>query len=306
VRNINIGGGVLSLPEIVIGCMRISDMPVKDVASLISSALEEGAYFFDHADIYGAGRCEEVFGEAMKSAGIPRDKIFLQSKVGIRPGIAFDFTTEHILKSVDGILKRLNTDRLDILLIHRPDALFEPEQVAAAFDKLEQSGKVIHFGVSNQNPRQIDLLRKYVRQPIIFNQLQLSIAHSGMIDQGIYVNMKSPGSVDHDGGILNYCRLNDITIQAWSPFQYGMFEGIFLRNGKFPELNAVIDKLAAKYDVPAEAIVVAWILRHPAKIQVVLGTTKIKRIKDCCKASNFVLTHTEWYDLYQAAGNELP
>ena len=303
---INTELGKITVPDIMVGCMRIPEMSVKDVSAFIQASLDYGANFFEHADIYGGGRSEEVFGEAVKSSKIPRDKLLLQSKVGIRPGIAFDFSTEHILTQVDGILKRLGTDHIDALLLHRPDTLVEPEQVAAAFDKLQDSGKVLYFGVSNQNPMQIELLKKYVRQPLIFNQLQFSLMHTGMVDQGIYVNMKCPQSVDHDGSILDYCRLNDITIQAWSPFQYGFFEGVFLGNKKFPELNAAIDIIAEKYDVPAEAVTVAWILRHPAKMQVVTGTTKIKRLQACFKASTFELTHSEWYDLYQATGNKLP
>jgi predicted oxidoreductase len=306
VNKINAGNSDFKVTNIMPGCMRIPEMSVKDVSTFIQTALDAGANFFEHADIYGGGRSEEVFGEAVKISAIARDKMLLQSKVGVRPGISFDFSTEHILKAVDGCLKRLGTDYLDSLLLHRPDTLFEPEQVAAAFDKLQDSGKVLHFGVSNQNPMQIELLKKYIRQPIIFNQLQFSLMHTGMIDQGIYVNMKNPGSIDHDGGILDYCRLNNITIQAWSPFQYGFFDGVFIGNDKFPELNAAIDKIAKKYNIPAEAVAVAWILRHPAKMQVVLGTTKTKRLKDCFKASKVKLTHTEWYDLYQAAGNKLP
>ena len=303
---INTELGNITVPDIMIGCMRIPEMSIKDVSAFIQASLDYGANFFEHADIYGGGRCEEVFGEAVKSSKIPRDKLLLQSKVGIRPGVAFDFSTEHILSQVDGILKRLGTDHLDVLLLHRPDTLVEPEQVAAAFDKLQDSGKVHHFGVSNQHTMQIELLKKFVRQPLLFNQLQFSLMHTGMIDAGIYVNMKNPGPVDNDGGILEYCRLKNITIQAWSPFQYGFFEGVFLGNKKFPELNTAIDKIADKYNVPAEAVAVAWILRHPAKMQVVTGTTKIKRLQACFKASTFELTHTEWYDLYQAAGNKLP
>jgi predicted oxidoreductase len=306
VTSINAGNGKFKVPSIMTGCMRIPQMSVEEVSEVIQTSLDEGANFFEHADIYGNGRCEEVFGEAIRSSGISRDKILIQSKVGIKPGVSFDFSTDYIVKAVEGCLKRLGTDYLDALLLHRPDALFEPEQVAAAFDNLQDSGKVLHFGVSNQSPMQIELLKKYIRQPIIFNQLQFSIMHTGMIDQGIYVNMKDPGSVDRDGGILDYCRLNDITIQAWSPFQYGFFEGGFIGDKKFPELNSVIDRIAKKYSIPKEAVAVAWILRHPAKMQVVLGTTKIQRLKDCFRGSEVKLTHTEWYELYQAAGNKLP
>ncbi len=234
-----------------------------------------------------------------------REKIILQSKCGIRPGF-FDFSKEHILNSVDGILSRLNTEYLDILLLHRPDALVEPCEVAEAFDILHKSGKVRYFGVSNQKPMQIELLKKYINQPIVINQLQFSIAHTGMIKNGLNVNMVNEASVDHDGSILDYCRLNDITIQPWSPFQYGFFEGVFLDNEKFPELNKKINELAEKYGVTNSAIAIAWILRHPANMQPVLGTVNADRIKAIAKAAEFRLSREEWYDVFRAAGNILP
>jgi predicted oxidoreductase len=234
-----------------------------------------------------------------------REKIILQSKCGIRKGM-FDFSKEHILHSVDGILKRLNTEYLDVLLLHRPDALVEPEEVAEAFDILENSGKVRHFGVSNQKPLQIQLLQKYVKQPLVANQLQLSITNANMISNGINVNMENDSAIDRDGSVLDFCRLNDITIQPWSPFQYGFFEGVFLGNDKFPELNQKIDEIAAKYGVSNTTIAIAWLLRHPAKMQPVIGTMNVDRLKDCCGASEIHLTREEWYEIYRGAGNILP
>ena len=295
----------LSIPNIGIGCMRIADMETKDVANLIHTCMDNGLNFFDHADIYGGGKCETVFSHAVGMNDDMREKMILQSKCGIRPG-RFDFSKDHILESVDHILGRLKTDYLDILLLHRPDALVEPEEVAEAFDILESSGKVKYFGVSNHNPMQIELLKKYVKQPLLFNQLQLSLLRTGMIDAGLNVNMKVPNSVDHDGMILDYCRVNDMTIQAWSPFQYGFFEGVFLNMDKFPELNQVIDRLADKYNVTNSAIAIAWILRHPAGIQAIIGSTNIERILGISKASEIELTREEWYELYLAAGNILP
>ncbi|CAM3845593.1 aldo/keto reductase [Deinococcus frigens] len=280
-------------------------MSKPEVQTLIGTAMDAGANFFDHADIYGKGTCEEIFADAVGMGSSVRETMILQSKCGIRPGM-FDFSKEHILASVDGILKRLNTDYLDILLLHRPDALVEPEEVAAAFDQLEQDGKVRHFGVSNQHPRQIELLRKFVRQPLVANQLQLSITNATMITQGFNVNMENDEAVNRDGGILDYCRLNDITIQPWSPFQFGFFEGVFLDNPKFPELNAKIDEVAAKYGVTNTTIAIAWILRHPAKMQPVTGTTTPARLADCLKAADVDLTREEWYAILLAAGNTLP
>jgi predicted oxidoreductase len=285
--------------------MRINGLSKSEAEHFVQTALDHGANFFDHADIYGGGTCEEIFAEAIHMNATVREKIILQSKCGIRKG-QFDFSKEHILASVDGILNRLKTDYLDVLLLHRPDALVEPEEVAEAFDQLQSSGKVRNFGVSNQKPMQIQLLKKYVKQPIVANQLQMSITNATMISSGIHVNMLDEAAVDRDGSILDYCRLNDITIQPWSPFQYGFFEGVFLNNDKFPVLNAKIDEVAAKYGVTNTTIAMAWLLRHPAHMQPVTGTMNVDRLVDCIKAAEIYLTREEWYDIYRAAGNVLP
>lgn len=304
-KKINIGNGEISASEISLGCMRMANLSNKEASLLINTALEEGINFFDHADIYGGGKSEEVFAKAIDMNASIREKLILQTKCGIREGY-FDFSKEHILESVDGSLKRLQTDYVDVLLLHRPDTLMEPEEVAEAFDILFSSGKVKSFGVSNQNPMQIELLKKYVNQKIEINQLQLSITNTGMIDSGINVNMKVDNGIDRDGSILEYCRLNDITIQAWSPFQFGFFEGVFLDNDKFPELNKKIDEIAEIKGVSNTAIAIAWILRHPAKIQPIVGTTNANRLRDICKASHVTLTRQEWYEIYRSAGNKLP
>jgi len=304
-KHIHIANTDLDVSEISLGCMRISALTNAEIARLIQTALDAGVTFFDHADIYGGGQSEAKFAEALDMSPRVRDTMMLQSKCGIRKG-SFDFSKDHILTAVEGILTRLRTDYLDVLLLHRPDALVEPEEVAEAFTILHDSGKVRHFGVSNQNPMQIELLKKFVTQPLVFNQLQLSITNSGMIDAGINVNMEIDPSIDRDGSILDYCRLHDITIQPWSPFQYGFFEGVFLDNEKFPELNAVVDALAADKGVANTAIAIAWILRHPARMQPILGTTNAERLADICKASDITLTREEWYAVYTAAGNKLP
>lgn len=295
----------LDASEIALGCMRIADLPDKEIATLIHTALDAGINFFDHADVYASGQAEARFAQALGMNSSLRQRMILQTKVGIRPR-SFDFSKEHLLNAVDGSLKRLQTDHLDVLLLHRPDALVEPEEVAEAFTILQDSGKVKYFGVSNQNPMQIELLKRAVKQPLIINQLQLSIASTGMIDAGINVNMTNPPSFDHDGSILDYCRLHDITIQPWSPFQYGFFEGAFLDNAKFPELNQTIDTIAANYGVKNTAIAIAWLLRHPARMQPIAGTTNAGRVRDLAKASGVKLTRQEWYDIYLAAGNKLP
>nr|WP_283163390.1 aldo/keto reductase [Sporolactobacillus mangiferae] len=291
--------------------MRIAGLSEEAVDRLIKTDLEQGITFFDHADVYTDGACETLFGKVLAREPGLRDQITLQTKCGIVRGKgehnkAFDFSKRHILETVNASLKRLQTDHLDYLLLHRPDALVEPEEVAEAFEQLYAQGKVRHFGVSNQNPYQIELLKKYVRQPLEINQLQLSIKFTGMIDAGLNVNMTVEGASDRDGSILDYCRLNGITIQAWSPFQYGFFDGVFLDNPKFPELNKKIDEIAAKYGVSNNAIAVAWILRHPANMQVILGTTNVTRVAESARGADLVLTRQEWYDIYQAAGNKLP
>ena len=303
-KTVNIGHN-LPASAIALGCMRISGMSPKDTAALIQTSLDAGIDFFDHADIYGGGESEVVFARAMKDAGIGRDRLILQSKCGIRGGF-FDFSKEHILSSAENILKRLQTDYLDILLLHRPDTLMEPEEVAEAFNILHTAGKVRYFGVSNQNSGQIKLLRKYVKQPLLVNQLQFSIAHTGIIDSGLNVNMKNPPSVDHDGDILTFCRLENMTIQAWSPFQHGFFSGPFIGNEQFTELNKQLAETAKAYNITVEAAAIAWILRHPAHIQPVIGTTNKERVRAIAAAADVNLTREEWYALYRAAGNQLP
>jgi predicted oxidoreductase len=304
-RTIKLGVSQLEVPVVAVGCMRMKSLDKPAAERFIRTAMEEGANFFDHANIYGAGRCEEIFADAIDMRPAIRGQFILQSKCGIRKGM-FDFSKEHILESVDGILKRLRTEYLDILLLHRPDTLMEPEEVAEAFDRLESSGKVRHFGVSNQNPMMIKLLKKYVKQPIVANQLQLSITNSTMITQGFNVNMENASAVNRDGSVLDYCRLHDITIQPWSPFQYGFFQGVFLGSDKFPELNKKLDEVAEKYGVSNTTIAIAWLLRHPARMQPVIGTMNIERLKDCCAASGIQLTREEWYGIFRAAGNVLP
>ncbi len=292
--------------NIIMGCMRINNLSEKELNVLFHTALEEGINFFDHADIYGGGECESHFAKSVQMNSTLREKIVLQSKCGIRKGF-FDFSREHILNSVDSILKRLQTEYLDFLLLHRPDTLMEPEEVAEAFQILMNQGKVRQFGVSNFNPMQIELLQKYFSEHLVFNQLQFSLAHTPMIDSGLTVNMHTPQSVNYEGSVLEYCRLNGITIQAWSPFQKGFFEGPFLGDTEqYAKLNEVIHRIALKYGVTDTAVAVGWITRHPAKIQVILGTTNVTRLKEACKGSNLPLTREEWYELYKAAGNILP
>ncbi len=304
-KKFKLGSTSLEVPAIAVGCMRISKMDKKDILSLVDTAMENDVNFFDHADIYGGGESETVFANAVGMNSTLREKMILQSKCGIRKGF-FDFSKDYILNSVDGILKRLNTEYLDILLLHRPDTLMEPDEVASAFETLEKSGKVRHFGVSNQNPMQMKLLNSALKNKIVANQLQFGAAHTGLIDAGINVNMKNDATIVRDGSVLEWCRLHNITIQAWSPMQYGFFEGVFIDSEKYPELNATLEKYATKFNVSKTTIATAWILRHPANMQVVTGTTKPSRLKEMIDASNVNLSREEWYEIYRSAGNILP
>lgn len=305
-KTMKLGKSSLQVPVIGLGCMRITELDNKQTQSYLQKCLELGVNFFDHADIYGRGECERQFAEALPMTPAVREKLILQSKCGICPGVMYDFSKEHILRSVDDILKRLHTEYLDVLLLHRPDALMEPEEVAAAFDELEDSGKVRFFGVSNHKPSQIKLLKKCVKQDILADQLQLSIPFSNMVANGLEVNMLSEGSADRDGSILDYCRLEDITIQAWSPFQAGNGKGIFVDSDAYPKLNQMLEELGRKYDVSKNTIASAWILRHPAKIQLIAGTMSESRMEEIAKAAEITLTREEWYGLYLAAGHILP
>ena len=298
------GKSGLQVPTVAVGCMRIANMQEKQADAFVDTALENGANFFDHADIYGRGKSETVFSKAI--ARYDREKVILQSKCGIVSGKMFDFSYDHIVSSVDGILQRLNTDYLDVLLLHRPDALMEPEEVAKAFSHLKDTGKVRHFGVSNQNPYQMQLLQSCLDMPLCANQIQMSIMHAPTIQAGINVNMYNDPGVNRDGGILDFCRLNKITPQAWSPLQFGYFEGCFLDNERFPKLNETLGQLAEKYGVTKTSVAINWLLRHPAKIQPVTGTTNPQRLTECCRATEFTMTREEWYAIYQAAGNVLP
>ncbi|MCZ2263609.1 aldo/keto reductase [Isoptericola sp. QY 916] len=310
-RTVPLGSTGRQVPNVVLGLMRIQQLDDDAVRELVRTGRDAGIDFVDHADVYGDDLhgCERRFAEAMRLTPSEREQLTIQSKAGIvREGPYFDFSYEHLVESVEGSLQALGTDHLDVLLLHRPDALVEPDEVARAFDHLESSGKVRSFGVSNHTPGQIELLKKSVRQPIVANQLQLSITHAPIVAQGVAANMAGEDqSLTLDGGgILDYCRLNDITVQAWSPFQAGFFTGVFLGSDDYPELNAVIDRLAAKYDVPPIAIAVAWITRHPAGMQVVLGTTTPERVAGAAQGSDLPLTRAEWYELFRAAGYRVP
>ena len=307
-RYITLGQDDKELSEIVLGMMRIEDKSVKEVEELVETALSVGINAFDLADIYGRGRCEELLGLVLKNRPDLREKMWIQSKCGIRieEFTYFDFSKDYIIKSVDGILQRLKIDHLDSLLLHRPDALMESDQVAEAFDLLYKQGKVRNFGVSNQNPMMMELLKKDVNQPLAVNQLQLSAAFTPGFESGFHVNMEDSQAAMRDGSIFEYCKLHDVVIQAWSVLQFGYFKGNFVGNEKFQALNQVLDRLATKYGVTSSTIAISWILRYPAKMQAVVGTTNPNHLREVSQAANFSLTRKEWYEIYLAAGNNLP
>lgn len=307
-KYIDIKKGPQKASAIIHGCMRMPSLSKEEAAEVIKTAFESGINFFDHATCYGMGDAEVRFAEAFPLTGLKREDIYIQSKTGIYPDRQeFDWTKEAILTAVDGILDRLKVEYLDTLLLHRPDLLFDPEEVAEAFDTLEKTGKVRFFGVSNLMPMQIELLKKCVKQPLVINQVQLSLEQSQLIDQELYMNNKTTDmSFMMDGSALDYCRLKDITIQAWSPLQVGMFKGTFIDNPEFPALNKALEEFAEREGVSKTAIALAWILRHPAKMQAIIGTMNPEHIKDACDAAKVTLSHHDWYALYLASGKFLP
>lgn len=311
-KQLDLGKAGFFAPEIALGCMRMSDLSVDAAANVLQASMDSGINFFDHADIYGGGLSEEMFAKAASKLGLARQDMLIQTKCGIRRADAtqhittYEFSKDHIIASVEGSLRRLQTDYVDLLALHRPDTLMEPEEVAEALDTLHKSGKVRHFGVSNQNQEQIKLLEAYTSHKFVTNQLQFGLVHTGMVDAGFHVNMKSPQSIDHDGGVLEYSRRKGITIQAWSPYRAEVVGPVFIDNPAYPEVNAKLAEYAAQYGVTKDTIATAWVLRHPANMQLITGSMNPERIRQIAKATTIRLSRAEWYDLYLSAGNMLP
>lgn len=302
-----LGNSSLSVSQIGLGCMRMAALDVNETRDVIQTALNAGINFFDHADIYGGGQSETIFGEALRTLDIQRSDIVIQSKIGIRPDLGlYDFSFDHIINATEGILNRLQTNYLDVLLLHRPDALMDPRDVARALNLLHESHKVRHFGVSNFTPLQIELLQRELNFPLLVNQVQFSLMHTALIDEGVQYNTYGKGAIPYTQGMIDYSRMNGITLQAWSPFQFGTFEGTFIDNPKFPELNQLLETIAMRYNVSKTTIAAAWILRHPAQIQVIAGSMNPSRIEAIAQSTSITLTAKEWYDLYKSAGALLP
>ncbi|MCP8970394.1 aldo/keto reductase [Ectobacillus ponti] len=315
----------IAADRIVLGCMGLggtwdnspeTNEQVLEAERAIDAALESGIRMFDHADIYKMGKAEIVFGQALKNRPYIREQLVIQSKCGIRfaegemPG-RYDFSKEHILSSVDGILSRLGMEYLDILLLHRPDPLMEPEEVAEAFAKLKESGKVRHFGVSNMNASQIKLLQHYLPDPLVVNQLQMNLHHIGWLEEGVLVNQQAGTSFSFPESLLAHCQLENIQIQAWAPLAGGLYSGRELSGQPESVLQTkkLVHRMAAEKETSAEAIVLGWLMRHPAMIQPVIGTTKPERIRSSVDAIRIAeqMTREEWYSLYVASrGRKMP
>lgn len=310
-KYVQLGESNVQASTVALGVMRMDGKSRAEAGHIVETAIETHINFFDTADCYHAGESSRKLGQALKDTGVERNSVFVQTKVGIvrdqDDAIArYDFSQHHLTEAVDQELGNLQSDYIDFLLLHRPDTLVNLEELAQTFHEMESSGKVRHFGVSNVNPMQIEMLQSAVEQKLEVNQLQFGLGHTSMLQQEFHVNMGDDSSLDRDGGLISYSRLKHMSIQAWSPFQYGFFEGVFLDNPQFPELNAKLDDLASKYGVSTSAIAVAWILRHPAGFQVLLGSMNPERIRQMAAGADLELSAQEWYELYTAAGNNLP
>jgi predicted oxidoreductase len=291
--------------NIGLGCMRLAKLNVEEAEKLISSALNNGITLFDHADIYGNRKCESLFGEVLKRNPNFREKMIIQSKCGICRGY-YDLSKEYIIKQVEESVRLLNCGYLDILLLHRPDALVDYEEVNEAFKYLYDKGLVKEFGVSNMNPIQIELYNKKLEHKIKHNQVQFSIVHSHMISEGLFVNMSEEESSMHSCNLIEYSMLKDIKLQAWSPLMASWDDGSFIDNPKYEKLNKKLEEVASKYNVTKNCIAISWILRHPANILPIVGTTSILHLNEMIKAKDIKLTREEWYSLYLASNHILP
>ncbi|WP_226665495.1 aldo/keto reductase [Metabacillus litoralis] len=311
--------------RIILGCMGfgggwnadpITNEHIIQAEKAIDAAQSAGITMFDHADIYTMGKAEKVFGEIVKTRPSLRENVVIQSKCGIRfqdelGPQRYDFSKKHILTSVDGILDRLHTDYIDILLLHRPDPLIEPEVVAEAFEELKASGKVRHFGVSNMTAAQMKFLDVYSPEQMIVNQLEMSLKRNDFVEQGILVNQKAGNEMNFADGILEHCRLENVQIQAWSPLANGMYTGRKVENLSEADIKTIelVKQMADEKNTTKEAIVLGWLMRHPAIIQPVIGTTNPERINNCGEAVQISkeMTREEWYSLFTTArGHKMP
>lgn len=311
-RYVEFGSQKAKASELVLGLMRIREMTPAQVAELVQTGMGCGVNVLDTAPIYGGWHgCECTLGAALASVPGLREQVILQTKVGIRPhptrkGNYFDFSREHILQSVDESLAALQTDHVDSLLLHRPDVLMVPEEVAGVFQTLHDAGKVLSFGVSNQNVATMARLQRYLPFPITCNQVQLSCAFSPAFNSTFNVNMEGPAAADRDGGVFEYAYSNGQVVQAWSVMQHGYFGGTFIDDLEYAELNSTLQRIADEHGVTKTAVAVNWVLRYPGKMQAIVGTTKPERVRESAAATTWEMSREDWYDVYLAAGNILP
>lgn len=292
--------------SIIAGMMRLAGIGEEGAMSFLDFLLESGVCWFDHADIYGGGSCEEIFGRWLASRRVPREKLIIQSKCGIVPGVCYNASREHIVSSTEGILRRLGCGYLDYLLIHRPDILWEADEIAAALDQLTSQGKIRGFGVSNCNPAQMEYLRRSLGMKPEINQIQLSLAFAPSVSESLETNTYSPNGVSRSMGIIDYCRMEKVVIQAWSPLQHGTFAGTFLDSPAYGPLNDRLREIAARHQVPKAAVAAAWLTRIPPATQVICGSCSREHFSEMLAGRNLLLSREEWYALYMSAGYALP
>ena len=302
----------LDASPVAYGCMTLGGLGEQaDVDRALDAAVEGGVALFDHADLYARGRSEEVFGRWFAERPGLRERLVLQTKCGIRrrddpPGAPprYDASYEHVVASVEGSLRRLGVETIDVLLLHRPDPLADPEEVAHAFSTLRAAGKVRAFGVSNYSAVQIDRLAAALPAPLVANQIELSLLHADALDTGVEVNRSADPA--QAAGLVDACRLRGLRVQAWSPVAGGALG----RDDLDPKLHALRDlvaDLAERHGTTPSGVLLAWLLRHPARIQPVIGTTNPERIAAACAAADVRLSREDWYRLFVAArGDTLP
>ncbi|MBL4763848.1 MAG: aldo/keto reductase [Colwellia sp.] len=297
-QNIQLKNSNIITSRLIYGCMRIAgDNSSQDRAKgkhAIQAALDVGYNHFDHADIYGGGECESLFGELLKASPSLRDNIIITSKAGIRVGDrpnvgdpkCYDFSADYLTKQVEISLKRLNTDYLDLFLLHRPDYLFNAQDVANTLMQLKQSGKVKHFGVSNFSPSQVSLLQSALGEPLLVNQIEINIHN---------INSFSDGSLDQ-------CQQLGITPIAWCPLGGVVYPAWGNTFSPVTE-QRIEDELATqalKYACQPWQLILAWLLKHPANICPIIGSTTPERIYAAQEALTLVYSHEDWYRLLEA------
>ncbi|MBT2567317.1 aldo/keto reductase [Arthrobacter sp. ISL-85] len=313
------------MQEVIYGCMGLggswSEEPhgahhVDQAAAAVQTALDAGITLFDHADIYRSGKSEAVFGEVLATTPGLRERIRLQTKCGIRlneRGLQthYDLSREAILERVDGSLKRLRTEYVDILLLHRPDPLADPVEVAAAVGQLMAEGKVRQLGVSNMSAAQIEVLQDRLETPVVANQLEMSLLKRAWLESQVLVNHPEHLDYSFPQGTLEYCTRNNVTLQAYGSLARGVYTGAEPESPTTAEAATaeLVSELAGQYSTSGEAVLLGWLMKHPAGIAPVIGTVNPDRIRACADAARVArdLTRADWYKLWiTARGSNIP